>query len=187
MRHAAVVFPGMGYTHAYPILHLAGLAMEQVGATVERVTYPVVAEWAGQDQFWTAEREARFYRDARDDVRRVLDARPERLTLIGKSLGSHMLAALVAEPELPERTEAIWLTPVLGEDNVLEGARRSRWRSLFVVGTDDPAHHPDRQASVPGEVLELPGNHSLEVEGDIVATVDNYRRLTQTIVRFLDP
>jgi hypothetical protein len=185
MRHAAVIFPGMGYTHAYPILHLAGLALEQVGATVERVTYPVVTEWTGQKQFWTAEREARFYRDARADVHRVLGSRPDRLTLVGKSLGSHVLAALVAEPDLPDRTEAIWLTPVLGEDDVFDGARRSCWRSLFVVGTDDPAHRPDRQASVPGDVVMLPGNHSLEVEGDVIATVDNYRRLTEEIVRFL--
>jgi len=74
---------------------------------------------------------------------------------------------------------------VLGEDNVFDGARRSRWPSLFVVGTDDPAHRPDRQDSVPGEVFELAGNHSLEVQGDVAATADNYRRLTQKLLEFL--
>lgn len=186
MTHVALVFPGMSYGHESPVLRYAALALEQVGAIVERVTYPVVAEHTGEQRFWTPERERRFVDDVLASTRRALAGGPDRVTLVGKSLGTHALASIVDEPSLPSRTDAVWLTPVLGEDAVYEAARRCRWRSLHVVGLADTAHVPERQAQVPREVLELPGaDHVLEIEGDVLASARTLALVTERILDFL--
>ena len=54
------------------------------------------------------------------------------MVLIGKSLGTYA-AALAAERGLP----AIWLTPLLTSDWVVDGLRRSTAPFLLVGGTAD--------------------------------------------------
>jgi hypothetical protein len=186
VTHVALVFPGMSYGHASPALRYVALALEQTGAVVERITYPVVDEHRGQQPFWTPEREARFAADVLTATRRALVREPDRVTLVGKSLGTHALASLVDEVALPAHTDAVWLTPVFGEDAVFEAARRCRWRSLHVVGLADSVHVPERQAQVPGAVLELPGaDHVLEVDGDVMASIAALALLTERVLDFV--
>jgi hypothetical protein len=186
VTHVAIVFPGMSYVHHHPVLHYVESALAQSGAAVDRVAYTVLDEWSGQQPFWTPEREAEFFAEIRAHARDVLSTRPDRVTLVGKSLGTQALAALVDEPALPPDTDAIWLTPVFGDDAVFDGARRARWRSLFVVGLADTAHVPERQAQVRGEVLELPGaDHALETPGDAVASARALTALTERVIDFV--
>lgn len=187
MAHIALVFPGMSYGHASPGLLLPELALQQLGAAVVRVSYPVVAEWTGEQPFWTADRQERFFTDVRGQVDDAFASRPERVTLVGKSLGTHALSSLVDDPRLAAGTDAIWLTPLLREDEVFDAAQRAPWRSLYVVGLADAAHDRDRQASLAAEVLELEGaDHGFEVAGDVLATVDSLRLLTERVLRFVE-
>lgn len=173
--HLALVFPGRGYLHQHPVLRAMHLALGQLGATVQAISYDDVED------------DGRFYAGVQRDVDSALATyAPDRLTLVGKSLGTWALSRLCET--LPRRTstKVVWLTPVWADDEVLAAAARCPWPSLHVVGLADPAHDPARQSSVPGQVLALPGaNHAFEVHGDVVATIDAWRTVTLAVMDFV--
>ena len=174
MTHLAVVFPGASYHHGMPVLRLPSLVLERAGAVVVPVSYTSTTEdepfYAGVDAALEAA---------------LAEHGPTRLTLVGKSLGGHALAHLARRGVGAD--EAVWLTPVFVRDEVYDGAQRASWRSLYVYGTADPAHHPERQASLAGAKVELAGaDHALEVAGDPAATLDGWRRIVDAVSALLE-
>ena len=104
-----------------------------------------------------------------------------QVLVIGKSLAS-LLAGEISERELP----AVWLTPLLGELSVIEGLARARRPTLLASGDADPTWLTDALPANPElQVLELPGvDHSLQVAGDLSASLDALRRLAESVARF---
>jgi hypothetical protein len=101
--------------------------------------------------------------------------------VIGKSLAS-AAAPLVAERGLP----AVWLTPLLSRPEVV-GALEAAAAPALLVGS--PADPTWGEGTVPEgvELLELDGlDHSLQVEGDPIASLDVLRRVTKRIGEFLE-
>jgi hypothetical protein len=68
----------------------------------------------------------------------------------------------------------------------LEQARQTAYESLHLVGLADTEYHdPERHREVRGTTVELPGgDHGLEVEGDILATLDRWTTMAEAIVAF---
>lgn len=173
MTHLALTFPGMAYHHDAPLLWFARVALRQAGATVVPVTYDDPRD------------DARFFAGVRRDVTAAIEEhQPERITLVGKSLGTHALAEIARAGLAPEAA-AIWLTPVWSTPS-WEAARSSGWRMLHVIGLADEVHAPDRQAELPGEVLAIDGaDHILEIDGDVATSLAALERVTLAILDFV--
>jgi hypothetical protein len=90
----------------------------------------------------------------------------------------------VAERGLP----AVWLTPLLVRPDVVRALAAASAPALLVGSRADPTwedgERPDNDAL---EIIELGGlDHSLQVEGNPLASLDVLREVTARIGAFLD-
>jgi hypothetical protein len=102
--------------------------------------------------------------------------------VIGKSLGS-AAAPLVAERGLA----AAWLTPLLIRPDVVAALRAASAPCLLVGSSaDETWSNGERPGGDAVEVVEFDGlDHSLQVEGDPLASLDVLRQVTERIGAFL--
>jgi hypothetical protein len=166
-----VVLPGMAYSVHAPLLWFAQEVALAHGAGVVAVLDRLPET---EDPFaW-----------AHDRARRALDVDPppERQVVVGKSLASGA-AGLVAGRGLP----ALWLTPLLDQQVVLDGLARAAPPTVLIGGTADASWKPEALApGAPIEVVELPDlDHSLQVAGDPAASLRALERVVATIDRYL--
>ncbi|WP_223167204.1 hypothetical protein [Nonomuraea sp. SYSU D8015] len=166
----AVILPGAGYLPARPLLHFARSVLARQGWSVQEIWWEAPA---------TRDLEV-LTRWVTDQARRAVEAeKAERLLLVGKSLGS-LAAPLAAERGLP----AIWLTPLLHIDSVVDGLRRSQAPTLLIGGTADRAWAGDTVRTLGHPYLEIPGaDHGVETD-DPVASVQMLKEATEAMARF---
>jgi len=168
--HLAIYFPGGALPgqdpFAAPLAYLSIRAMEETGATVVPVRY--------DDNPFAADHE-RFAASVRRELQGALSFyQPDRVTILGKSRGTHALRIVCVEDFwLPSDTRLIWQTPVWKSDEAWEAARSTDLKSLYIVGLADHQYHdPDRHAHLSGETVAIDGgDHGLEIAGDILATL----------------
>jgi hypothetical protein len=166
----AVVLPGVAYFSQAPLLWFAREAAQARGWSVVELTE-------------RAPRSEEPFAWMRDRAARALDAAGARtVAVIGKSLAS-AAAPLVAERGVP----AVWLTPLLNRPEVV-GALEAAAAPVLLVGS--PADPTWGDGTVPDggslDVLALPGlDHSLQVAGDPLASLDVLRRVTERVREFL--
>jgi hypothetical protein len=169
-ERCAVVLPGVAYFSQAPLLWFAREAARQRGWSVLELTERAPAD---QEPFpWMLDR-----------AERALGATSAgTVAVIGKSLAS-AAAGLVAERGLP----AVWLTPLLVRPEVVEALRASPAPALLVGSPADPTWGDGRVPDGPAiAVLELEGlDHSLQVEGDPLASLDVLRSVTEHVSAFL--
>jgi hypothetical protein len=166
----AVVLPGVAYFSQAPLLWFAREAAQARGWSALELTERAPAD---QEPFaWMLDRAERA----------LAATSAETVVVIGKSLGS-AAAGLVAERGLP----AVWLTPLLVQPDVVEGLRSSSAPALLVGSPADPTWGDGTVPEGPAiAVLELDGlDHSLQVEGDPVASLDVLRAVTEHVSAFL--
>ena len=166
-----VLLPGVRYFSQAPLLWFGREAARARGWSVVEVDERAPGD---QEPFaWM-----------RDQAERALGATgADAVVVVGKSLAS-AAAPLVSERGLP----AVWLTPLLIRPDVVAALSSSTARALAVGSPADPTwgdgELPDNPAL---ELLELPGlDHSLQVEGDPLASLDVLRTVTERIGAFLD-
>jgi hypothetical protein len=165
-----VVLPGVRYFSQAPLLWFAREAAQARGWSVLELSERAPAD---EEPFaWM-----------RDRAERALDAVDAgTVVVVGKSLGS-AAAPLAAERGLP----AVWLTPLLIRPEVVAAISASTAPVLLVGSAADPTW---ANGELPGggsiEVLELEGlDHSLQVDGDPLASLDVLRQVTERIGAFL--
>jgi hypothetical protein len=167
----AVVLPGVRYFSQAPLLWFAREAAQARGWSVLELSERAPAD---QEPFaWM-----------RDRAERALAATEAgTLVVIGKSLAS-AAAPLVAERGLP----AVWLTPLLIRPEVVEALSASTAPALAVGSPADPSwgdgERPHNDAL---ELIELEGlDHSLQVDGDPLASLEVLEQVTGRIGAFLE-
>jgi hypothetical protein len=165
----AVVLPGAQYLPSGPLLWFAREVALRHGWSVLEV-------W---DEYLDRSVDPREWVDARAEaaLRRVGDA---EILLVAKSITSHA-AGIAGERGLP----GIWLTPLLHLGEVAAAFERLDAPALLVGGAADESW--DRAAAHRGghEVLELEGaDHSLQVQGDPLASVELLRRVVARVDAF---
>jgi hypothetical protein len=170
-ERCVVVLPGVRYFSQAPLLWFAREAALAAGWSALEVSERAPAQ--GDPFEWMRER-AQNALAATDSA---------RVVVVGKSLGS-AAAPLVAERALP----AIWLTPLLVRPDVVSALKATRAPALLVGSSADPTwangERPDNGVL---EILELDGlDHSLQVEGDPLASLDVLRDVTQRVSAFLE-
>jgi pimeloyl-ACP methyl ester carboxylesterase len=169
-ERCVVLLPGVRYFSQAPLLWFAREAAEAAGWSVLEVSERAPAD---ADPFaWMHERAA--------SALAATDA--ERVAVVGKSLGS-VAASLAAERELP----AIWLTPLLVRPDVVSALNATEAPALLIGSSADPTWADGaRPANDLLERVEFDGlDHSLQVEGDPLASLDVLREVTERVGAFL--
>jgi hypothetical protein len=170
-----IIVPGGGYGAQAPLLMYAGDAAERRGGTLQPISWDnpeaMLTLTAEQRGPWVLEQLARAVPDVQ-----------EGSLLIGKSLGTHA-AALAAERGLP----AVWLTPVLTSEFVVDGLRRSRAPFLLVGGTADKLWDSRLARELTPYVLEVEGaDHGMYVPGRLAASAAVLGQVATAVEDFLD-
>lgn len=102
--------------------------------------------------------------------------------LIGKSLGTNA-AALAADRALP----AIWFTPLLNSDWVVDALRRATAPCLLVGGTADKSWDGRLAGTLSPHVLEIDGaDHGLFVPGPLARSAQVLGQVVTAVEQFLD-
>jgi hypothetical protein len=169
-----ILLPGRFYPTRAPALWFAREAAMAIGWSALEVR----GEPGEQDDELGWER-----RCANAAIEAAAGAGANQIVVIGKSLAS-LLAGEIADRDLP----AVWLTPLLTEPSAIEGLARTRRPVLLAGGEADPTWRLDAvPADRPIEVLDLHGvDHSVQVPGDVIASLSALGRLTEGIIRFLE-
>jgi len=188
--HLGIIFPGMGYTTQMPLLYYAPRVLLTEGADVMAVEQ----EYAREQGFLESSRKEQRAWVGADAVaawKTVTSQQEyERMTLIGKSLGTWAMADLLEIDPPAGRAEAIWLTPLLGENWVRQSIVQWGKRSLFVIGTADPRYEPsvleELRRSTGGEVLAVKdADHSMEIPGQVMESIQVLERVIKAVMEFL--
>jgi hypothetical protein len=166
-----VVLPGMQYSTQAPLLWFA----REVAAA---------RGWSALEVLDSLPEGAEPFGWARDRARRALDhvADVDEVVVVGKSLAS-AAAGIVADRVL----SAVWLTPLLDRDRVVDDLSRAGRPALLIGGSADESWVPDALAdSGLLEVVQLGGlDHSLQRPGRPTASLDALRAVAERIDRFL--
>lgn len=127
-----------------------------------------------------------------DGVRREVNGalahyQPDRLTVVGKSRGTHALRIVCTDDfNLPDDTRLVWQTPNWRSDRSWQAACSNRRPSLHIIGlADHECHEPERHREVFGETVAIKdADHGLDVKGDIFATLEAWRTMVSAVVQF---
>lgn len=184
VAHLAVVLPGANNDPWTAPLLLPSLALEEMGAKVERVSYGEPrAPGLGLEE------SMEFNARVSEQVAAIVDQHdPAKVTFVAKSLGTLSLAVM-DKALLHCKVEAVWVTPLLGLDHVRGGVLDKEWPSLIVAGSADPYHvpvtHAEVCAALRAQDLVIEGaDHGLVVQGDVLATVEGFRRIAEVSLAF---
>jgi hypothetical protein len=154
----ATLLPGRGYGPQAPLLYYARLLLRGRGWTVRTVDWEKAPGLDPTDHSAVAA----FAGEA------IAAADPARDLVVGKSLGSLALPAAAARG-----VPGIWLTPLLGVEDVRRAAASAAATTLLIGGTADPYWDGAAAAATGAAVLEVPGaDHSLERPGDLSGTLE---------------
>jgi hypothetical protein len=164
----AVLLPGVRYFSQAPLRWFAREEAQARGWSVVEVDERAPS---GEDPFeWML-----------GQTERALAATSAELTVVvGKSLGS-VAATMVDGP-------AIWLTPLLNRAEIAAALAAAGSPALLVGSPADPSWGEGELPDNPLlEVFELPGlDHSLQVSGDPLASLDVLRDVTLRVGAFYD-
>ena len=182
----ALVFPGLRYSPARPLLHFSRKLLRSRGWAVAEVWYDY-----DRPEFLTAAREERGARLLADAVAAyawaLSNAKPR--LLLGKSIGTLALALLTREHAVAIRAAKVWLTPLLNEPAVTTAIREDDAPGLLVAGAADPITPAEALAELRREglhLLVLPhADHSLE-NSDTLRSLDILRDYLLDLSAFLE-
>jgi predicted alpha/beta-hydrolase family hydrolase len=168
----AVLVPGRGYTAQAPLLFFSTFALLQHGWRVQQHWWDPPAEESDRTVDWVS-----------GEVAAALPA-DGRTLVVGKSLGT-LATPLAARRRLP----AIWLTPVLGEPEVVAGIAANPAPQLLLGGSADPIWVREVARSLVSDtctVVEIPHvDHAMMCPGDVLAGIDAHREVVRAIDNWL--
>ena len=191
-RQLALLLPGIAYTCDNPLLYYPGRLLLDRGADVLRVEYAYNTN-ATYKALSQAEQGEWLNADVTAAYQAAAARRPyERITLVGKSLGTLAMSHLLTTEEGLSGATAVWLTPLLR----FEQPRRqiARWgqggRSLFVIGSADPYYDAaglsEVEQATSGQSLVIENaDHSLEIPGDMARSLEALQRVMLSIESFI--
>lgn len=189
-NHVAVVFPGYGYRCYQPVIYYPSLALLSLGADVLWVEYAYDQESDYQSMQPSERREWRLS-DSKAAINTALERQSyERLTLVGKSIGTSVIGDLLAEDPRLHAARVIWLTPLLKSEKLRTQLEQVNNPSLFVSGSVDSEYDAEFAARLEKRpsirfLLLDDADHSLEVHADALRSVQMLRQLTEQVLEFL--
>lgn len=188
-QHLGIILPGYRYSvEMAPLYYAARILLEQ-GADVLRIEYAYYrSDFMKQPE---SEQNKWISSDVFAACNNVLSQHPyEKITLIGKSLGTVAMGHLLADNRFHTAT-CVWETPLLTVEWLRSRIEETHPHSLFVIGTADKFYKPDvlkhLQHVTKGKSVVIEGaNHALEIPGDISKSLRALSQLVQALQEFLN-
>jgi hypothetical protein len=187
--HVALVFAGGGNNCQHPTLYYPTREVLSRGADTLLIDYclrPTFSTYS-EDEIMAC-----ITADSLAASQAVWGERAyDRVTLIGKSLGTLAMAYLLGTIPPGLQVQAIWLTPLLTDPKLGRQIRDLHPRSLFIMGTEDPWYDAgeltDLAQVTHGETLVIPGaGHLLEVPEGTVASLQVMEQVMRMLQTFLE-
>ena len=185
----ALFFPGRGYTSAMPLLYYPTRLAVSLGAEALWIDYSLMRAPAANSM--NPEVQLRWLAaDSSAALRAALARHSYReILLVGKSLGTLVLAHLALNEPVLKDAKYVWLTPLVRNAYLQPAVEQARPASLFIQGSGDPHYEAAGLARLEsasgGQVLLVPeANHSLEIPGDLPASLQAVQQALQAISAF---
>jgi hypothetical protein len=186
--HLGIILPGYRHSADMADLHYAGRMLVEQGADLLRV------EYAYFRTDYMTQSEAIQEEWLRSDVLAVCGAgllhrAYEKITLVGKSLGTLAMGHLLADSRF-QRADCIWSTPILENPGLRSRIEQVRPRSLFIIGTADSHYQP----GILRQLVEVTGgrslvldrvDHGLGIPGDIPGSLAALNNIVEAYRAFL--
>jgi len=165
----AVILPGIRYFSQAPLLWFAREAAQAQGWSVVEVDERAPSDAEPFD--WMLGQAERAIGEA---------SRADTVVVVGKSLGS-VAATRWSGP-------AVWLTPLLDRQEIVEALAATEAPTLLVGSPADPTWGEGTVPKNPAlEALELPGlDHSLQVSGSPSSSLDVLQTVTRRVSSFFE-
>ena len=182
----AIVFPGLGYTCQMPLLYYGTKVLLEKGYDVLWVEYNYNRD---EYRYKSDDKKLEWQRfDAEAAFKAAMaNKNYKKVLLMGKSLGTVALAHL-ASSHRDVVGKVIWLTPLLGHDDVYAKIKENAKDQLFIIGTRDPFFQKDRIDEIRNLggkfTVVKDGDHSLEVEKDIGRSQEALRKVIGEVENF---
>lgn len=188
-QRLGVLLPGLGYTCQMPLLFYPAQILRALGADLLRVEQDYSAsEFQALPQ---SEQQNRIQTDVLAVMATALALRHyERVSLVGKSLGTFAMGYILQAGLLPAARDLVWLTPLLRHDWLKEAICSAGDGSLFVIGTADGQYDPDildmvMSATTGRALVVKDADHALQVPGDLSRSLDDLKRIVLSIEEHL--
>jgi predicted alpha/beta hydrolase family esterase len=184
----AIVYPGYAYSCDGPLLWYTTRILLSLGADVLWVEYPydTLPEWGSSEDRseWLFEDSAAAFESAAK--RRSY----ERITLIGKSLGTIAMGKILASGSATGDVRGVWMTPVLTDPDLRQAMEEAPNPSLVIIGSAD--HYYDASflerlnKKAKTTVLALQGaDHLLESDEGTIRSIDILKTVMESVQRFV--
>jgi hypothetical protein len=113
-----------------------------------------------------------------------------RIGLVGKSLGCFIIAQLCSTFEGLENVRCVYLTPPIGTPFFDEIFPETTQPAHLAIGTEDRFYNPKALEDLQGKrsfglTLVEGADHSMDVAGDLKASLEGMEKVTQDVVDFL--
>jgi hypothetical protein len=187
--HLGIILPGYRYPADMAPLYYAGRILLEGGADLLRIEYAYYrTDFYKRPQ---SEQDKWISSDVFAACKSGLSQRSyEKITLIGKSLGTIAMGHLLAD-SLFQRATCIWETPLLTVEWLRARIEQTRPRSFFVIGTADKFYQPDLlkhlEHVTKGQSMVIEGaNHALEIPDDISKSLVVLEQIVQALHVFLN-
>ncbi len=186
--HLAVFLSGIGYTLEHPALYFSRMLLYQLGADELKIepTYRRSKFKAFTDR----EKEESIVVESNAILEIIRGLRQyTRITFVGKSMGTLLLAKIL-EQGLNLETEFIWLTPLLKNQQFFEVITTKSHQGIFFIGSSDQHYDPvlleQVRAANNSQVIIFEGaNHSLEIRGDVLSSINIQTQIVKNINEFV--
>jgi len=187
-RHLGIILPGYHYSPDMAPLHYAGRILLEQRADVLQLEYVYYrTDFAERPE---NERDEWLSSDVFTACNAGLSHRAyEKITLIGKSLGTLAISYLLGDSRFQQAT-CVWATPLLKIDWLCSRIEQIRPRSFFMIGTADQHYKPEvlqhLELATQGHSLVMEDvDHSLEVPGDIPKSLTALNQMIKALQAFI--
>lgn len=188
--HLALILPGYAYPCEMPALYYPAALLLSLGADVLHVRY-AYNENPDFRALPEPEQDAWLFADVAAATAAALAQRPyQRVTLVGKSLGTLAMGHLLATDSRLAGAYCVWLTPLLSDATLVAQMRQHCRRAFFVIGTADSEYDAatlaELRQATGGDALVVEGaHHGLEISDDLERSILVMRDLVAALRIFL--
>jgi alpha/beta superfamily hydrolase len=182
-----VALPGNHYGMDGPLLYYPCKVLQDTGWDTLALTYSYQS--AGSE--FSPESLPSAVRECQDAIRLILSKREyEHIAVIGKSLGAFIIAQLCGIEETLEAARCLYITPPLGTPIFDQMVHENSQPAHIAIGTKDRFYNVQALASLQtkrsfGLTLIENADHSMDVAGDLMASIEAVRRVTQEGIAFI--